>query len=459
MTVIKLCVVDSSMQEEKPPRESFYTDTERLSVQSKQSLPEKYCRNFPLAFGLTALVLVVTATILTTIIIQLQQNDNNENNDPLKYGGCSHSLHANLLALGTSTLPTLALFMACIEKEHAVMSSMYTEEIYEMKQPTVTQRNDLKEFMFTKFFLGLENNSCFLIPFSVQKIYQVWEYQENKISYCMLIEKNATFTRNGYQNRMTYGWPIIVRPKSRNFTLSSSYLHISAPHIVSDPDTVSSAASLFVQTEALSYIAQTRVQDALPGYPNCLNDSQATGQTDGMNAIDELFYDLNIGIISWQLNSTIFDSNPPSPSPSIHPSCTTANCGFLQWYGTSLSPCYDAYLSIGSGNETDYSYTPPNPAVSIHDYFNSYSMIYDAHTPYIGDGCGLWGKGNLIGRYLNYIPADQLCDINISPIEYSQLFVSIEASPDLRFLSDPTDPLYLMGNAIRQTYDHGKIIV
>jgi hypothetical protein len=444
---------------EKTTRESFYTDTERLSLQSRQSFSDKYCTNFPLAFGLTALVLAVTAAIITTIVLRLHENDDNGTKDPLKGGGCSHSLLSNLAALGT-TLPTLAVFMDCIEKEHAVMTSMYTEEIYEMKQPTLTQRNDLKQFMSSEFFIGLENNSCFSIPFSVQDIYQVWEYTENNIPYCMLIEKNATFARNEYQNRMTYGWPIVVRPKSINLTMSSTYLHLSAPHIVSDPDTVSSAATLFIHTKALSYIAQTRVQDALPGYPNCLNESQATGRTDGMNSIDELFYDLNVGIISWQLNSSIFDSTPPSPSPSIHPSCTTSNCGFLQWYGTSLSSCYDAYLSIGSGNETDYSYSPPNPAVSIHDYFNSYTTIYDAHTPYTGDGCGLWGKGNLIGRYLNYLPTDQLCDIDISPIEYSQLFVSIEASPDLRIISDlSTAPLNLMGNAIKQTYDGGKINV
>jgi hypothetical protein len=450
------------MLKEKTGRESFYTDTERLSLQSRQSFSEKYCTNFPLAFGLTVFVLAVTAAVITTIVLQLKQNGNDNSNDPLKDGGCSHSLFSNLAALGT-TLPTLAVFMECIEKEHSVMSSMYSQEIYETKQPTLIQRNDLREFMSSTFFSGIENNSCFstlLLPSSVREIYQLWEYTENKIEYCMLIEKNATFASNGYQNRMSYGWPIVVRPKSVNFTSTSSYLHLSAPHIVSDPDTVSSAANLFVHTKALSYIAQTRVQDALPGYPTCLNDSQASGQTDGMNSIDELFYDLNLGIISWQFNTTIFDSNPPSPSPSIHPSCTTSNCGFLQWFGTSRSTCYDAYISIGSGNESDYSYSPPNPAVSIHDYFNSYTTIYDAHTPYSGDGCGLWGKGNLIGRYLNFVPTQQLCDINFAPIEYSQLYVSIEASPDLRVISDfSTAPLNLMGNAIKQTYDANKINV
>lgn len=366
----------------------------------------------------------------------------------MKGGGCSDSLYSNLAGLGAG-LSTLAAFLKCVENEHAVMTNMYTNEVYVSKQPTLEQRNDLKEFMANGFFSGLQDNICFTVPASVQHIYQVWEYKENNIAYCMLIEKNATFSSRGYNNRMTFGWPIVVRPKFVNLTTQASFLHFSAPHIVSEPDAVSSGATLFVSTKALSYIVQTRVRDALAGDPTCLYNSQATGITDGLNSKDELFYDMNLGLISWQLNT----SSLPSP-------CTTANCGFIQWYGTSVSSCYDGYISIGSGNESDYQYSPPNPAVSIHNYFNSFTSIYDAHNPYTGDECGLWGKDNIVGRYLNFLSSEQICDISVQPAEFSQLFISIQASPDLRKISNSASaPLNLMVNAIKQTYDGNKINV
>jgi hypothetical protein len=363
-------------------------------------------------------------------------------------------LTTNLAALGTPTLPTLSSFLKCVESKHTVVTGMYTEEIYETKQPTSQQRNDLKQFISTSFFSNLESQSCFTVPLSVNEIYQVWEYTESGVDYCMLIERDASFASGLYRNRMTMGWPILIRPKFLNFTKSSSYVHLSVPHILIEPNTVSSGASLFVQTRAMSLMVQTRVPDALIGYPNCLNESVASGLTDGMNSIDELFYDLNLGLIAWQLNETMFGGD------SQYASCTPANCGFIQWYGTSLTSCFDAYLSIGSGNESDYSYSPPNPAVTIHDYFNSYTSIYNAHTPYLEDGCELWGKDNILGRYLNYIPTEELCDLSVTPLEYSQLFVTIQASPTLRVIAEKaTAPLTLMGKAIKQTYDPNRINV
>jgi hypothetical protein len=373
-------------------------------------------------------------------------------------------LQLNLEALGTSTLPTLASFLKCIENKHTVMTGMYSQEIYETKQPTLQQRNDLKLFISQSFFSGFEINSCSLtLPLSVQDIYQVWEYNETGIAYCLLIEKDASFASGAYRHRMAMGWPILVRPKFVNFTVSSTYLHLSVPHIWTEQNTISSGASLFVQTRALSLMVQTRVPDALQGYPNCLNQSIASGLTDGMNSMEELFFDLNVALIDWQLNDTMFDSTPsPTSTGGTHyASCTTANCGFLQWYGTSSASCFDAYLSIGSGNESDYSYSPPNPAVTIHDYFNSYTSIYYAHTPYLADSCGLWGRDNLLGRYLNNIPSTDLCDASVAPEGYSQLFVSIQASPTLRVIAETkaTSPLSLMGKAIKQTYDSDQINV
>jgi hypothetical protein len=51
-------------------RESFYTDTDRLSLQSSKT-SNTFWTNTPLAIGLSALVLAVTSAIITTTILRL----------------------------------------------------------------------------------------------------------------------------------------------------------------------------------------------------------------------------------------------------------------------------------------------------------------------------------------------------------------------------------------------------
>jgi hypothetical protein len=57
-------------QADKAARESFYTETDRLSLQSSKPT-NKYWTNTPLAIGLFALVFAVTTAIITTAVIRL----------------------------------------------------------------------------------------------------------------------------------------------------------------------------------------------------------------------------------------------------------------------------------------------------------------------------------------------------------------------------------------------------
>jgi hypothetical protein len=368
------------------------------------------------------------------------------------------SFDSNLAALGTPTLPTLASFLECIESNHAVMTGMYTQAIYESKQPSKELSELLRSFVSTSFFAGLENKTCFSIPSELQQYYQLKEYVENNIPYCMLIENNATFSGSGYTDRMDYGWPILVRPKYYNFTKNYVYVHLGAPHIYSDIDSLPSGALLFTSTKALSFLVQTRVKDALSGFPSCLSMNQSTGQTDALNSIEELYYAFNLGIIDWQTNSSLFDPSHPDSLPP----CTPLNCGFIQWHETSIQSCYDAYISIGSGNTSDY--LTPNPGVRIKDYFNAFmsnSFQYTAQVPETNDSCGLYGRNNLVGRSLNLVAERDLCDISVLPQDYSQFFVTIEAQSAItgsyQSLS-ARNPLLILSRAIRQTYESSIIL-
>jgi hypothetical protein len=307
--------------------------------------------------------------------------------------------------------------MSCVELEHVVRSNMYTTEEYSSRQPSDIQRNDLELFMATSFFDGMENDTCFEVPQSSQEIYQVWEYLENGTYYCMLIEQTASFSSGGYSNRMTYGWPIVVRPRKRPvLSLRNISLHYSAPHIYSDQDSSSSAATLFVLSSGLSYISQTRERDALPGSTNCVEGGDTDGSTDGANTISELFFNMCKGIYTWQEGRV--------------GGCPFSRCGFVQWHGTSTKACYDAYISVGSGDTSEYPDT--NPAVKIANKFNSFSSKYTAFNPYTGDSCGYYAPRNTFGRLLNGIAESDICDVNVSPLSYSDKFVHIEPQPALR---------------------------
>ncbi|VDK38213.1 unnamed protein product [Gongylonema pulchrum] len=201
-----------------------------------------------------------------------------------------------------------------------------------------------------------------------------------KDKYCIVHERDSA--------RRYWGYVVIAHPAAvqRN-------LHHSAAHFQSDGDICNEAAAIFEKTASKVLVVSGANRFAVIG--NLTNECQhKTAMADAAHNNETMFYTMNLAL---------HDASVGSKNPL-----------FIEWHGMHEKSCGSISVFISAGlNHTAATYQDPSSPVNrlhrlqLKRSFNELSG--GAAIPEAQSTCRLLGTTNIFGRYVNGVPAAEVC--------------------------------------------------
>ncbi|KAJ3566746.1 hypothetical protein NP233_g6804 [Leucocoprinus birnbaumii] len=296
---------------------------------------------------------------------------------------------------------TLVGLVDCLE-DYTVLQGYYDQYSYLEAQPTIIQRKAWFNAVFT--LLHTDNNcTSAIVPSAIRDVYSAAEFTDSDgQSFCVLYERTVCPCSRFVKK----GWGFMVVPSSRDAVLR--HIHLSGPHPFFDGETSEQATHLFKGTGAKSLLIPGRLRTAYPAPSACIMGPRKSPyfMTDPAHNNLEPFFDANVAIWEWQ---------------SQHGGCPSASCAFIQLHGKADTTCAKdtIFLSTGLGSVHRNWYTDSvdRPIKRLKEQllvaFSSDSSSMSPVTVSLPSDskCPLTATKNVVGRYLNNIPAFTTHDV------------------------------------------------
>jgi hypothetical protein len=225
----------------------------------------------------------------------------------------------------------------------------------------------------------------------------------NGRSYCVLMEV-LDADASGDVDR---GWgTFIVDPHARR------ELHHHAPHPLSDATTERQALAIFRDTESRGYLMAGAHRRANRGWNTC---QRAYTAADMAHTTGNMFQATNEELMAFYAN---------------------ASWWVIQWHGMAADDCKAAHVYMTHGRDA-----APSISDKIHDLK---ARLLERHPDWKVElagsrACGLHGAHNVQGRFLNGVPASDVC--RTAADDYSGRFLHIEQDPAFRSFADWVQPV------------------
>ncbi|KAF7293867.1 hypothetical protein HMN09_01182800 [Mycena chlorophos] len=320
----------------------------------------------------------------------------------------------------SSTLETL---VACFDN-YTVPYDFYTAETYAEAQPLADQLHDWTTLIDSVLSV---DGSCSSIPIppSIAEIYSLSLFSDTSgpgAQYCVLSE---LYSLDGAYAR---GWGLFVVPATAQGVQRD--VHLAAPHPQYDLFTPEQAGALFKAVGARSLLIAGRQRTAYALPSDCVvptSNITVYYKTDPAHDTDEPFFPASLAIHAWQ--------------ETHGGGCPAASCAFIQLHGKSASTCPTdtAFLSAGLGRDPasrEWYTSPTSQPVkrlkpALIDAFASVNSSFTFSLP-SDSSCSLVATDNVFGRFLNGVPAADVCTQSASAERAKGEFVHVEQAIVLR---------------------------